>query len=136
MRWFQDEDPNVRCHGYLSFHRVTQYYLQVRDVNKMESTWNDSPKFHAYAEIVNGMNENMNTKKERQRRFYFQIMREQIKKHNKRSLSGSEILIALFGERELAIVVAKFVKGIEPADMDLEPMIDRAEFYLFLQSCF
>ena len=30
MQWFQDEDPNVGCHGYLAFHCVTQYHLQLQ----------------------------------------------------------------------------------------------------------
>ena len=142
MRWFQDEDPNIGCHGYLSFHRVTQYYLQLRDVNEMETTWDESPKFKSYAECIHGMTDNMTAKKRRQRLFYCQIMREQIAKHNKRCLSGIAILIALFGESELAIVLAKFIRGIEPANTDLEPFqsfihettIDRKEYYSFLQS--
>ena len=88
------------------------------------------------------MNDNMTAKKGRQQIFYCQIMREQITKHNKRSLSGSAILIALSGERELAVVIAKFIQRIEPANADLEPFqsfihettIDRAEYYSFLKS--
>ena len=67
-------------------------------------------------------------------------MREQIRKHNKRSLLGSAILIVLFGERELAIVIVKFIWGIKAAGADLEPfqsfihktMTDRTEYYSFL----
>ena len=63
LKWFQGFDPNIGTHGFLCYHCPVNYYLQLRDVEEMERTWQFSPKFRAYRRVYNELPDSIKEKK-------------------------------------------------------------------------
>ena len=82
-------------------------------------------------------------KKDLQRNEFFDTMKDQIIKHNRRYLKGMEFLISIFAEQKTGSIIGKFIRGI-PQTIDNEESssfhseihqtnINLQEFYFFLQ---
>lgn len=85
----------------------------------MKEGWEDSPKFAGYRATYNSLSVQMKNKKNMQRNYFFEVMKMQIIKHNKRYLTGNALLRSVFGELQTGIVLAKLIEGIVPSATDL-----------------
>ena len=141
LKWFQGKDPNIGTCGYLSYHRTTRYFIQLKDVDKMENNWKACHKWKPYRAVYNKMSLVLQKKKDEQRNYYFQMMRMNIHKHNKRYLTDIPLIRAILGEKETGIITAKFIEGIVPTDSELQEYeskihkctINLREYYDFLK---
>ena len=61
----------------------------------------------------------MKNKKDMQRIYFFELMKMQIIKHNKRYFTGNALLRSVSGELKTGIVFAKLIEGIVPSATDL-----------------
>ena len=78
MKFYQGKDVHIGTNGFLSVHRLVEYFLQIRDVEIMETTWSTSTIFSFYREEYNKLSADIKRKKDHQRKYFFQLMKNQI----------------------------------------------------------
>ena len=118
---YQAKDPKIGTPGYLSVHRAARYYLQIRDVDTMEHSWKSNEKFAVYREEYNKLNPIMQAKKDKQRSLYFDIMRKQIHKHNRRFLlNRTNFIRSIFSEMEIGVLAIRIITKTPPSSAELQ----------------
>ena len=103
MKFYQGQDKNIGGHGYLSVHRVVEYFIQLQDLKRMEETWGSSSIFSDYRQQYDKLSSEIQVKKDNQRAFFFQLMRNQINKHNSRYLKGLGLSFELSLQKKLLV---------------------------------
>ena len=48
FKWYHGKYLNIGCHGYLSLHRTIGTYVQLRDLDRIQNTWEKTVTFAAY----------------------------------------------------------------------------------------
>jgi len=70
MKFYQGQDKNIGGHGYLSVHRVVEYFIQLQDLKRMEETWASSSIFSNYRQQYDKLSSEIQVKKDNQRDFF------------------------------------------------------------------
>ena len=72
FKWYQRKDPNIGCHGYFSLHRTIQTYVQLRDLDRMQNTWEETDAFAAYRYSYDVFPSDTKKNKDMQRNYFFE----------------------------------------------------------------
>ena len=86
----------------------------------MEENWHESPLFKVYRDIYDEYTPELKLKKDEQQKCYFEILRAQVMKHNKRYLTRIHLIIGMFGERITGNIIVKHIHGQVPSELELE----------------
>ena len=119
MKFYQGCDPNIGVPGYLSFHRLVRYFLQVLDLEKIRDGWETINAFKSFKDKINGMTQEHKPLKREFVRKFVNKMIEQVHKHNKRYLVSVKLVRAVYAEKQTGHIVARLLDGQDIGELDL-----------------
>ena len=119
FNWYQQAEPTIQKAGYLTFHRAARFFVELSDLNKIESSWLTNPLCVHYTTIYNNMTMGMKNNKDRQRKLFFGIVRKQIIKHDTRYVHGSNLVRAIYTELAIAKITIRILTNSTPHDSEL-----------------
>ena len=116
MKWSSRVDKNVGQPGFLTFHRVSHYFVMVENIKRMQTDWSESKYFKNFLDIVETLPLDMKKVEESLPEKYLQTALEQVHKHNGRYLKTVLLLKSAFGEIETSKYVARLLLGLSLVD--------------------
>ena len=112
LLWDQKVDPNIGEHGFLAFHRLVKFFLDLSRLNDLRKNWRLHPGFQKYVGILEEETDKDNKEMiESTPDGFFDCAIAQHRKHNIRYATTVLLLQAAFGEHETGKHVADLLLG-------------------------
>ena len=121
MMFYQGSDPHIGVPGFLAFHRLVRYFLQVLDLERIRDEWQTMDAFKSFRDKIEGMTEELKPLKQEFVGLFVNKMIEQTHKHNKRYLVSVKLVRAVFAEKETGHIVARLLNGQDIGELNLMP---------------